>query len=299
MKLRRGPVQFRFNIDAYTPETIPMDRLAAYLHDLAIMLGERSGVHFSHLEAGSTQPVVNVDWEAVPKVRKRANDVRNNEGPEEARKAKANIERRLVEDNASAELLESSGERVLYFPGRKRVAQPEFGPVNQAGTLDGIPIVIGGESDPVPVHLQDRDVVHNCRASRIIAKRLGPFLFTAPVRVHGIGRWFREATGLWTMRQFTIEGFTELKIESVADAARRLQQMSARWKDLPNAATECLRHRMTAFFARTDAGTRSKPASEIRREVYDRILCGLRAEDDSVQLRAIIASVEEDRKNCA
>ena len=230
-----APIELRFKLDAYTPETIPMDRLAAYLYDLAIMLGERQSVHFSHLESGSTLPVVKVDWEAIPKVRKRANDVRNNEGPEEARKAKASIERMLVADNASAELLEPSGTRLLYFPGRKRLAEPEYGPVNQSGTLDGIPIVIGGESDPVPVHLQDRDAVHNCRASRIIAKRLAPSMFTAPVRVHGIGRWFREATGLWTMRLFTIEGFTELKIESVADAARRLQQISARWKDLPDA----------------------------------------------------------------
>lgn len=229
-----APIELRFKIEAYTPDTIPMDRLAAYLYDLAIMLGERQSVHFSHLEAGSTLPVVKVEWEAIPKVRKRANDVRNNEGPEDARKAKASIERRLIADNASAELLEPSGTRLLYFPGRRRLAEPEYGPVNQSGTLDGIPIVIGGESDPVPVHLQDRDVIHNCRASRIIAKRLTAYMFTAPVRVHGIGRWFRDATGLWTMRQFTIEGFTELKAESIADAARRLQQITARWKSLPD-----------------------------------------------------------------
>jgi hypothetical protein len=235
-----APVELRFKIDAYTPETIPMDRLAKYLLDLAIVLGELQSVHFSHLESGSTQPVVKVAWEAIPKVRMRANDVRNNEGPEEARKAKANIERMLTEDNATAELLEPSGTRLLYFAGRKRPAEPEYGPVNQAGTLDGVPIVIGGESDPVPVHLQDRDCVHNCRASRVTAKRLTPFMFTAPVRVSGIGRWFRAATGLWTMRQFTIEGFTELKAESVAEAARRLQHLPARWKSLPDAVGDLI-----------------------------------------------------------
>jgi hypothetical protein len=229
-----APVELRFKIDAYTPDTIPMDRLAAYLFDLAVMLGERQSVHFSHLESGSTLPVVKVEWEAIPKVRKRANDVRNNEGPEEARKAKASIERRLIADNASAELLEPSGARLLYFPGRKKQVEPEYGPVNQPGTLDGIPIVIGGEADPVPVHIQDRDVIHICRATRSLAKRLTPYMFTAPVRVHGVGRWFRDMTGAWTMRHFTIEGFTELKAESIADAARRLQQISAQWKTLPD-----------------------------------------------------------------
>lgn len=227
-----APVELKFKIDAYTPDTIPMDRLALYLYDLAVMLGERPSVHFARLEAGSAVPVVKVDWEAIPKVRTRANDVRNNEGPEEARKAKASIERRLIEDNASAELLEPSGARLLYFPGRKRIVEPEYGPLSQEGTLDGTPIVIGGEKDPVPVHLQDRNLIHVCRASRVVAKELAPYLFSAPIRAHGIGRWFRDGTGTWTMRSFLIKGFTELRIESVKDAAERLQQVNAQWKTL-------------------------------------------------------------------
>ncbi len=226
-----APVEFKFKLGAYAPATIPMDRLAAYLLELAIVLGERQSVHFDRLEEGSTVPVVRVDWEAVPKVRKRAIDVRNNEGPDEALRAKASIEKMLTEDNASAELVESSGARVLYFPGRERPVENEYGPFNQPGTLDGVPIVIGGERDLVPVHLQDGDRIHLCKASRTIAKQLAPFLFSGHVRASGIGRWFRDADGGWEMRSFQIHGFTELRSESVAQAAERLHAVRAGWKN--------------------------------------------------------------------
>src|SRR5262245_42318262 len=82
-----APVEFRFEIKAYTPETMPLQRLAEYLDHLATLLGEAKSVHLVRLEGGSTVPVLAVDWESVPKVKKRANDVRNNEGPAEATKA--------------------------------------------------------------------------------------------------------------------------------------------------------------------------------------------------------------------
>ena len=49
--------EFRLKIEAYTPDTMPMERLAEYLAELALMLGERTFVHFVRLEAGSTSIV--------------------------------------------------------------------------------------------------------------------------------------------------------------------------------------------------------------------------------------------------
>ena len=40
---------YRLKIDAYTPETMPMGRLAEYMADLAVILGERAAVHFVQL----------------------------------------------------------------------------------------------------------------------------------------------------------------------------------------------------------------------------------------------------------
>ena len=37
--------EFRFTIDAFTPSTIPLLRLAEYMQDFAILLGNEKSVH--------------------------------------------------------------------------------------------------------------------------------------------------------------------------------------------------------------------------------------------------------------
>jgi hypothetical protein len=225
------PVEFTLHIDAYTPETIPMERLATYLLEWAVLMGETQSVHFLEVKPGSVRPVAHVAWEAAPKVRKRIAEARANEGPAEPREAKRRIDLMLVQDNASATLLESRPNeepaKILYFPGAKASAA-EYPPFQQPGTLTGIPIVIGGENDPVPVHLQDRDAVYNCRASRDIAKDLAPFLFTTAIRVTGMGTWVRSAEGAWEMRRFLIQSYAKVREESVSEAATRLHAVGGR-----------------------------------------------------------------------
>lgn len=234
-----SPVEFRFEIKAYSPQTMPLDRLARYLDHLATILGEAKSVHLDRIEGGSTVPILRVDWESVPKVKKRANDVRNNEGPAEARAAKKALEKDLAEDNAEyGDLIDQHGGRVIRFPGRDRNEEPEYGPFNQHGTLDGVPIVVGGENDPVPVHLQDRGEIHNCLASRQTAKDISRFLFTAPLRVSGIGKWVRTPDGVWTMRRFTIQTFQELRAGSLHDVTDRLRAIDAEWKRRKNPIAE-------------------------------------------------------------
>ena len=57
--------------DSYTPATLPMWRLAEYLSDLAIVLGERDHVHFVELRDSSSAIRHAVDAPAIPKVRTR------------------------------------------------------------------------------------------------------------------------------------------------------------------------------------------------------------------------------------
>lgn len=130
-----GPVELRFEIKAYTPRTMPLERLARYLSNLAIILGEAKSVHLVRIEAGSTVPVLAVDWESLPKVRKRAHEIRSDEGSSEARAARRAIERDLAEDNAPfGDLLDHQGARLLRFPGVQAVAELEYGPFSQPGT---------------------------------------------------------------------------------------------------------------------------------------------------------------------
>ena len=58
--------EYRFIIDPYSPGTLPMARLAAYMGELARLLGRLDKVHFVRLEEGSTVLVQRVEPEAAP-----------------------------------------------------------------------------------------------------------------------------------------------------------------------------------------------------------------------------------------
>ena len=229
------PVELRFTIGAYSPTTMPMARLARYLDNLAAVLGETDSVHVVSVEDGSTVPVVVVDPDAYPKVRKRAEALRNGDAPPRAIEARKAIEDDLSTDQVDhADLVDEHGARLLRFAREIRTDGTEYGPFSQPGTVDGVPIVVGGRDDVVPVHLQSRDRVHNCLAKRELAKEIGKHLFTTPLRVSGIGRWIRDREGAWDMRSFRIQGFEELRSESLADATERLRSIDAGWKRRPD-----------------------------------------------------------------
>ena len=240
--------RYRFVIDeSFSPETLPMARLAEYMADIAALFGEKSYVHFVQVEGGSTALLQDVEHEAYPKVRTRVHEVKRGEGPADARRAYEALNRRLADDNASgvlAEDLDDTPTRVLDFPGRRRFVDAEYGPLTEVGTLQGTVIVVGGESDPVPVHLQDGDDIHVCRAKREIAREMAHCLFGRPVRVEGNGRWFRDAMGEWGMKAFTISSFNVLDDSTLSEVIATLRQAPGQWKGQPGtiAALAALRH---------------------------------------------------------
>ena len=232
--------RYRFVIDeSFTPETLPMWRLAAYMSDLADLLGEKPSVHFVQIESGSAVLVQDVDRAAYPKVRTRVHAVKRGDAAPDAQRAYDSLDRRLAADNASGALMEGQTAlqtpgRVLEFPGRRKVVELEYGPITQAGSLQGSVIVVGGESDPVPVHLQDGDTVHICRARRQVAKGLAGYIFGCAVRVSGNGRWLRDSTGVWVMRNFQITSFAVLEDSALSTVVAKLRQIPGKWKEKPD-----------------------------------------------------------------
>ena len=131
---------------------------------------------------------------------------------------------------------------VIRFPGREAPAPVTFGAFNQPGVLDGILIRIGGRDDTVPAHLRDGDTIHLCNATREMAKRLAVHLYGPPLRVHGDGRWERDAAGRWIMKQFNITSFDVLDDAPLGEVARRLRDVEGSgWKEIEDPAAE-LRH---------------------------------------------------------
>ncbi len=242
----RGRFRYRFVIEeVYTPETLPMSRLAEYMAKVAALLGERSHVHFVGMEGGSAVLVQEVEQEAHARVRERLHAVHRDDGPQDATLAYDALNGLLTADRASGALFEgdghdAAGTRVLQFPGAAQDSQAEYGPVAQASTLQGVVIVVGGARDPVPVHLQDGDIVHNCVAKRVVAKELARYIFGRPLRVSGNGRWSRDSRGQWSMSRFQITAFSQLEDDPLGEVVADLRQMASTTRE-PAGALETLR----------------------------------------------------------
>jgi hypothetical protein len=218
---------FYFRIDAFTPSTIPMARLAEYMAGLAAILGEPGSVHFVKLEHGSTVLVHRVQSEAVPKVRARARAVRRGDAPRDALRAYENVNKMLLDDNGTAELKEHNSDGVIIpFPGMKS-AEEQFAGVRERGTIDGEVIRVGGPNKWVPVLIQTEGAaLAGCWADRVTAKQLASLIFEQ-VRLHGTGKWDRTAEGKWTLREFIIERFEPLTAEPLSEALQRIRALNA------------------------------------------------------------------------
>ena len=230
--------EYRFEIDAFTPATIPMARLAEYVSDLAKIFGNNSYVHLARIEPGSTVPVVLVDWEAEPKVRERLRAIRNHEAPEEAQQAAKDVDRLLMQDNARAALVDPAGNKVFRFCCRDNATKIEFGPINQPGVFQGVPIKVGGENDPVPVHLEDGKDKTIVLAKRSLAKEIAQHLFTSVVRVEGTGRWIRHTDGEWEMLTFSATSFKVIEDANIRKSINALREIPAEWKKLEDPLAE-------------------------------------------------------------
>ncbi len=236
--------EYRFVIDACTPDTLPMSRLAGYMADLAQLLGREEQVHFLRLEPGSTVMVQQIERDAVPEVRRRLHGLVEHTAPEDAARAYEALNRRLAKDEATGRLLEGADNEVIQFPGRDRPPALTFDAFNQPGVLDGVLIRIGGRDDTVPAHLRDGKTIHVCNATRDMARRLAGHLYGPVLRVLGEGRWERTVDGTWFMKRFNISEFRELDDEPMSEVVERLRGVEGSgWKNVDDPLAEVRRLR--------------------------------------------------------
>ena len=126
--------EYRFRIaDSFTPQTLPMERLAEYVAAFAKLLGETENVHFHSIEPGSAVLVASIDVPAQPKVRDRLMKLRDGLGPSDAQKAFADLDEMLRKDNATGTVSSETGDVVIPFPGRNRPEPLVYGPFRQDG----------------------------------------------------------------------------------------------------------------------------------------------------------------------
>lgn len=237
---------YHFRIaDSFTPETLPMERLAEYVAAFAKLLGETENVHFRSIEPGSAVLLARIDVPAQPKVEDRLVALRDGRGPSDAQKAFADLDKMLRDDNATGTVSSETGDVVIPFPGRNRPQPLVYGPFRQDGTIDGQLIRVGGKDETVPVHLRDGAIIHTgliCTPE--IARTIAPHLYGPTLRVHGSGTWFRTAAGEWELRSFRISDFEILDDASLLTVVSNLRNVKGSdWSELPDPVRALLAER--------------------------------------------------------
>lgn len=226
--------RYVFRIDAFTPETIPMARLASYMAELAAMLGEEDNVHFEKVTKGSAKLAVKVERPAVTKVRDNVNEARMG-----VRGTRGDCFRKLNEmlrsDNAGG-TLKLNNSNILVFPGRKEQRPPKLGPFSQPFSRDGQLVRIGGKDKTAHASVQDADgQTWSFEVSRGLARELAPHLFEGVIRLTGTVRATRNDDGEWSYDGLKAQQFEELRSETLVEALGRIRALPASETWLPDA----------------------------------------------------------------
>ena len=210
--------------ESYTPQTIPLDRLAAYIAGVARLLGESANVHLDTIEEGSVAIRVRVEEHARPKVRDRVHAIRSGSAPKEALKAYNDLDEMLRKDNAVGTLTGDAQDVVVPFPGKRRPEPVIFGPFRQAGHIDGRVYRIEGKDETKHVGVRDGDRDYGSLVTtEAVALRLRHVLWDRMLRFHGVGSWIRHGNGAWELKTFRINDFEALDDASLEDVVKRLR----------------------------------------------------------------------------
>lgn len=226
-----------FKIRDFTPRTLPMARLSEYLAEYARLLGSEEAVHFVRVGEGSAALISEIEEPLYATVRRRAIDASRGVGPQDAVRAFQQIDAKLRHDTTAATLQSDTDKKILMFPGVTATPKESFGPFNQPGTVEGTLIKVGGRDSTIPVHIEDSaGSILICNATtREMARKLAPYLFGDPIRLHGTGRYTRHADGTWEMIGFNIEYYEELNNDPLPVIIERLRAIpSSEWSSLRN-----------------------------------------------------------------
>ena len=215
--------ELHFSIEGATPYSLPMARLVQYLRELAQLFANEDKVHFLKVDEGSADCTMEIEEEVAPLISERVERAAKGQGPTEATRAYKSLRSLLEKDEKSAYMEWKDGDVIAHFPKKPGSSTETFGPFWQEGTLDGILWKIGGLDATVPVHLIYDNAHHICNTTRDVAKDLAHHLYGQPVRVHGRGKWYRNADGNWELRWFDIYRFEPLSDDNLLDVVARLR----------------------------------------------------------------------------
>lgn len=221
--------ELEFVIPAYTPETMPLDRLLKYLEEISEVVGVAHDMHLIRIEPSSTKPVFKMPTPSARQAREKGASVQRGEGTSRQRAAYQRI-RRMVEKDSGEKHASLSDQQgiILDFPPLKEAAT--ISGIRQATSFDGILLRTGGAGTYASLLMQDLagETVAGFAVQRSLAKSMAHLLYE-PIRVHGLGSWDRTPEGEWKLAKMLVQTFEVLEDEGLVDVVRRLQTAPVIW----------------------------------------------------------------------
>jgi len=222
--------EYTFTIqESYTPTTLPMERMAQYVLQIAKMLGHKETIHFKEIATGSVELKYFVEHEAAPKVEQRLEELRRNAAPEDAKDAFRQINEMLRDDNAIGLHFRSSANdplhdpSILRFPGKEIPRPVKVGPLAKYSIIVGELTRIGGKSPKAQIETQEGRVWH-CDLTKSIARDLAPHLYQV-LRIEGDAKWERIESGIWEPKSLNVKSFSVLPEHSLTEAINELRNI--------------------------------------------------------------------------
>ena len=227
--------RFHFRIDALTPDTIPMVRLAQYLACLSEMYGNQEDLRFKGLVKGSAVLRVETAPDVAVLIRERLLRLNSTDADPALRRSYDSLNSLLAEDNAVATVRQPKGKNLLAFPGRKSVKKPDIITIAQHTTIDAVVVRIGGRDETIPVMVQNQEGQFiNCTIrGKASAKELSAYYLGSPLRISGRGDWVRSECGQWSIERLNIQSFEEIDDAPLLEIFENLRNINGMgWKDV-------------------------------------------------------------------
>ncbi len=224
--------EFRWILEGFTPNTIPMTRLAEYMQQLGKLLGEEASVHFVRVEANCVALVSQVERGSAPgKVRARLASVRDGTGPQDAARAYQLINSMLADDKTHARLTDGSA-TIIRFPGHKPADETVI-EVIDTGALVGHLYMLSESKDGYQARLRlNANQSVRCSAAGKVALALRGLLFE-DIRAFGRGVWTRGSDRVWNVQSFEISDVEAIDKRSLRSAVNSLRSLNIKWPDDP------------------------------------------------------------------
>jgi hypothetical protein len=216
-------LEYSFRIIGPTPATMPMSRLAAYMAELARLMGCQEAVHLDRIEEGSVAIVVVASQSEVPIISPRIRNASTGDSNVDGVASWRKINEYLAEDKWGGEMRLPRSAEVIVFPGKTKAATV-LRSFNQATSVQGRLVRLEGAGEIVRVGLDiDGDLTARISIDAKNAQQLAAF-FHRSVRLNGEGRWRRDADGRWSLDNLVASSFELLDDDDLKHALQRLGQ---------------------------------------------------------------------------